>query len=409
MKKPSRIKVQRRHRSLPAGQYRQRCYVCYRPFDRCFCDAIPTVQNRTEVLILQHRRERTHPFNTARIVSQALQRCQLIHDRNDCFAARQLPLVEKAGLLYPSNDAVLLSDLSPESRPSQLVVLDGTWHQAKTLYRDIPQLKALPRYRLAPSTPGQFRIRLEPTPTSLSTLEATVQALQQLEPETEGFDKLLNAFKVMVDQQLPHPLANYGSDEPKPKHYNLNVPYSLKGDLANVVAVYGETMPVDYGSGATWDELQQQKRVVGKYPPVYWVAERLSAQGGISHLFSATLQPATQLSAKSLNYMQLTAEDFADAISVEQFQQQWQDFLQPADTLVAHSHNIIRLLRNAGCAPQRFEVLKSINHDPHGEFRTQQEFFEARSCEVAKTNHAGRGGRRLANAVTMIRYLNSLG
>ena len=37
----------------------------------CFCEAIPQIDNRTDVLILQHVGERFHPFNTARIVQKS--------------------------------------------------------------------------------------------------------------------------------------------------------------------------------------------------------------------------------------------------------------------------------------------------------------------------------------------------
>ncbi len=61
---------------------RERCYQCFRPLSLCFCDAIPRIENRTDVLILQHVGERFHPFNTARIVQKALRHCRLIADHN---------------------------------------------------------------------------------------------------------------------------------------------------------------------------------------------------------------------------------------------------------------------------------------------------------------------------------------
>ena len=57
---------------------RQRCYDCFRPRSDCFCDKIPVIDNRTDVLILQHTRERFHAFNTARIVRKALTNSRLL-------------------------------------------------------------------------------------------------------------------------------------------------------------------------------------------------------------------------------------------------------------------------------------------------------------------------------------------
>lgn len=181
-----------------------RCYDCFRPAESCFCGSIPRVENRTAVLILQHRREHFHRFNTARIVHRALCNSQLLCDRTARLAER-LQFNPRAGLLYPGPTAKLISELSPEERPEQLVIVDGTWHQAKTLVRDIPALQSLPQYRLAPSAPSRFRIRLEPNDSALSTVEATVAALGALEPETTGLEGLLAAFDTMVEAQLAHP------------------------------------------------------------------------------------------------------------------------------------------------------------------------------------------------------------
>ncbi|WP_144057493.1 DTW domain-containing protein, partial [Novipirellula maiorica] len=42
----------------PSKDAEPRCYRCFRPADACFCEVIPAVDNLTDVLILQHRRER---------------------------------------------------------------------------------------------------------------------------------------------------------------------------------------------------------------------------------------------------------------------------------------------------------------------------------------------------------------
>ncbi len=132
------------------NEVRQRCYQCFRPMSLCFCEAIPRIDNRTDVLILQHVGERFHPFNTARIVQKALRHCHLIADHNQRLGTHPLPIQANAGLLYPRANAPLLTELSAAERPDQLVIIDGTWHQAKTIVRDVPQLRDMPCYRLRP-------------------------------------------------------------------------------------------------------------------------------------------------------------------------------------------------------------------------------------------------------------------
>jgi DTW domain-containing protein YfiP len=241
-----------------------RCYDCFRPAAACFCDSIPTIDNRTEVLILQHRREHFHRFNTARIVQKGLRNSQLLSDRTHNLA-RQLQLKPGAGLLYPGPSATLMADVPEAERPQQLVVVDGTWHQTKTLVRDIPALQSLPRYQLTPTVPSRYRIRREPNETALSTVEATVAALRILEPETVGFEQLLQAFERMVSMQLAHPgSANGARFIARGSRTLKNIPIALQGDLANIVVAYGEAQPGERGTG---------KRAPA--PPVCWVAQRL--------------------------------------------------------------------------------------------------------------------------------------
>ena len=180
---------------------RVRCYDCYRPIANCFCAVVPSIANRTAVLIVQHRRESFHPFNTARIVRLALQNSTLVVDHTQRISER-LVVRSRAGLLYPGPASTLLSKLPEGQRPEQLVVVDGTWHQVKTLVRDVAAIRNLPQYRLAPTEPSNFRIRLEPNAAALSTVEAVVAALRMLEPKTTGFEQLLQAFDLMVDRQL---------------------------------------------------------------------------------------------------------------------------------------------------------------------------------------------------------------
>src|SRR3954447_5041122 len=95
---------------------RDRCYGCFRPRKACFCASIPSIDNQTDVLILQHRRERFHPFNTARIVHKALRKSQLLADYTSNLK-KMLRLKPGAGLLYPGPTAELISELALEQRP----------------------------------------------------------------------------------------------------------------------------------------------------------------------------------------------------------------------------------------------------------------------------------------------------
>lgn len=169
----------------------------------CLCDAIRPVDNRTGITILQHPRERFHALGTVRIARLGLARVRVewCAPWEDAGAVRER-LPAGAALLYPSERARDLSDISAAQRPRHLVVLDGTWFLAKKIYDAHAWLHAMPHVALTPSRPsGYGALRREPRPHCLATLEAIVDALRIIEPATAGFDGLLAAFDGMLARQ----------------------------------------------------------------------------------------------------------------------------------------------------------------------------------------------------------------
>lgn len=369
---------------------RDRCYACFRPRLDCYCAAIPSVQNRTEVVILQHERERFHPFNTARIVARALQNATLLVDRTERVAER-LVLKPDAAILYPGDRSELIDELPPERRPSQLIIVDGTWHHAKTMMRDIPILRTLPRLRLALAEPGRYRIRREPDAISLSTVEATVAALEALEPDTSGLAGLIGAFDAMVERQLAHPKADYARRHlrrrrPTPK----NIPSVLLGDLANIVVAYGESSL----GGAEAAGLSRM--------PVSWVAERLAT----GEKFQMLLRQDVPLSSTFLGHLELTPDDFLASASHAEFRAAWQAFVRRGDVLAVYNPGTARLLDEIDAAFCPALVLKSVSLDPSRRFATLEEELAAANIEPEPNGLLGRAARRLANVAAYVRHLN---
>jgi len=185
----------------PTG--RPTCYRCLRPERCCLCALIQPVDNQTPVVVVQHPRERRHPFGTVRLARLSLRRVEVhVASRNRQGHTRCPPCAPPGSmLLYPTPEATPLDALP--TPPTALVVVDGTWSTAHKLVRDNPWLEALPPVRLAPTRPGRYRIRKAPRPgVQLSTIEAITMALRTLEPDNQELGRLLEAFDGMVEHQL---------------------------------------------------------------------------------------------------------------------------------------------------------------------------------------------------------------
>ena len=181
---------------------RTTCLRCRRPTSACWCPHLPALTTSTQVVIVQHPRERDVAIGTARMAHLSLPGSRLVEGLSfDDHPALQDIFDDDTAVLYPGEDARPLDDWL-QRRPKRLVVVDGTWSQAKKLLKLNPRLASLPRLSFSPSQPGNYRIRKEPTDQHLSTIEATAAVLGVLEGDPDRFAAMLVPFSRMVDHQI---------------------------------------------------------------------------------------------------------------------------------------------------------------------------------------------------------------
>ena len=179
------------------------CARCRRPEVVCYCAQLPQLPTRTRVLVLQHPRERRVGIGTARMAQLALPNSLLrvgidfaddpVVQRDAGGRGAELPAL-------PRPRRARRARARARKQPITLVVVDGTWSQARTLVRVNPALAALPRIAFTPRRRSAYdRIRREPADFCVSTIEALTEVLNVLEPDGAPFDPLLVPFHAMVD------------------------------------------------------------------------------------------------------------------------------------------------------------------------------------------------------------------
>lgn len=200
------------------------------PLTEASPNTAPIVENRVFLLVLQHPQERHEPRATAAAAVAALRRAKLVTGLSWPNLARALgrqadPRRWGAVYLGSARPAALAEatgqrreifvlgrDGAPVGDPSRtlaglegIVLLDGTWSQAKTLWWRNPWLLKLPRLALSPPAPARLgRLRREPRPEALSTLEAAALVLRHVEATSAAADTLLAALdRLMAAQSGP--------------------------------------------------------------------------------------------------------------------------------------------------------------------------------------------------------------
>ncbi len=154
------------------------------------------------MLILQHPSEAIKPQSTARLLSSSLEvgthRIGLSWNSLRGALKQPFPL---------ENWAVLkVEPTSKKSKPPPkqiqgIVLLDGTWKQAKTLLWRNPWLKRLIPWQLSVDEKSAYHLlRQGPKKESLSTIEAGLQALVELGEPVDRFTSLHETFKTFLMQ-----------------------------------------------------------------------------------------------------------------------------------------------------------------------------------------------------------------
>jgi len=215
------------------------CPHCGKPLPLCICDSVTPIENRIDLLILQHPQEQDRALGTARLAAlhfpDAVVRIGLSWPSLSKALGRQVDDPSRWAVLYLGSAKVADLDTDRDivaiGRKGEvlenqrailkdiegIVLLDGTWSQAKALWWRNAWMLKCQRVVLGPKAPSRYgKLRREPRSDGLSTIEAAAMLLGSLEkrPDIEAtllgaFDRMLARYRA-VQNEMPE-LA------PKPK------------------------------------------------------------------------------------------------------------------------------------------------------------------------------------------------
>jgi DTW domain-containing protein len=215
------------------------CPRCLKPLPLCICDSVTPIENRLSLLILQHPQEQDRALGTARLLalhfpgavvkiglswpslSRALGRTVADPARwailylgsasaETLHSEREVIALTRKGEIAENQRAIL-------GAIEGVIVLDGTWSQAKALWWRNPWMLKCQRVILNPTHPSRYgRLRREPRRDGLSTIEAAGLLIAALEKRpdiaatlNESFERMLSRYR---EVEKSHPELT-----PKPK------------------------------------------------------------------------------------------------------------------------------------------------------------------------------------------------
>jgi DTW domain-containing protein YfiP len=205
----------------------EHCPDCRKPAALCVCAAIAPIAIRAQLVILQHPQERDHALGTAFLARRQFVNSRIVVGLSwpSLAAALSRPTAEarRWAVLYlgPHKPAsarrvvsVVDADGAPLADPDHLIaaldgiiLLDGSWSQAKALWWRNPWLLKLRRLVVAPPRPSLYgALRKEPRADSVSTIEAAAYCLAAIEGDAAIVERALAPLVLL--------LARHGNAKP---------------------------------------------------------------------------------------------------------------------------------------------------------------------------------------------------
>jgi DTW domain-containing protein YfiP len=200
----------------------EECPRCLKPTSLCVCDGVQPIDNRVALVILQHPQEQDRTLGTARLAALHFTNAmlkiglswpslsKLVGRDSDPKRWAILYLGSlKPAALAPGRDIVVVTGKG-EALPDQdqalrgiegIILLDGTWSQAKAIWwRNAWMLKCR-RVLLARARPSRYgKLRKEPHRAGLSTIEAAAMLLARLERNPKIEAALNTSFAKMLER-----------------------------------------------------------------------------------------------------------------------------------------------------------------------------------------------------------------
>lgn len=175
----------------------KQCSRCLLPVVNCVCTKLPSIVLPFDIVIVRHLQAAQKASNTAFLASLCVSNLILV----DIAFPRDVHEVNlQIGdiLLFPPHEQSVPPP--PELLPNRLIVLDGSWRQARKIYRQNPDFQKIPHLALSPREIPPPRILTPSTTDGMCTLEAISRSLDYFGLFEEG-ELLHNALCDFVEER----------------------------------------------------------------------------------------------------------------------------------------------------------------------------------------------------------------
>ncbi|WP_337878583.1 tRNA-uridine aminocarboxypropyltransferase [Rheinheimera sp.] len=162
-----------------------RCEQCLLPVPDCICALKPSASARSAFLFLMYTGEAYKPSNTGRLIADIAERnFAFVWDRTQpdpaLLALLKQPCYQPI-IVFPQQYAAperCIDSVETGDKIPLFVMLDGTWREAKKMFRSSPYLDGFPVLGIQPEQASSYQLREAAHEHQLCTAEVAVEVLK---------------------------------------------------------------------------------------------------------------------------------------------------------------------------------------------------------------------------------------
>nr|WP_216628459.1 DTW domain-containing protein [Pseudoalteromonas caenipelagi] len=170
------------------GSKLNRCEACLLAQSLCICDGINVAEDcQSAVCLLMYHNESFKPSNTGRLIADIIPDNHAFRwDRTEpdkaLIALLNNPIYQPI-VVFPAENVeperIITHVTKMPSKVPLYLFLDGTWREAKKMFRKSPYLDQLPVLSVSPESLSDYKLRVAPHAHQLGTAEVACVVLEQ--------------------------------------------------------------------------------------------------------------------------------------------------------------------------------------------------------------------------------------
>lgn len=210
---------------LARGNRVRRCQRCLLPLKTCLCDSLRPQSARSRFCLVMFDTEPMKPSNTGRLIADILPDTEAFQWSRTEPPQAMLDLVASPDyqpmVVFPASYAdagrTVLTAPPLTGKPPLFIMLDGTWTEARKMFRKSPWLDELPVISVDLSISSAYRLRVAHAVGQYCTAEVAAALLEQA-GDVQASAGLTEHFTLFRERYLagkPHHQGSVTAAEPE--------------------------------------------------------------------------------------------------------------------------------------------------------------------------------------------------